>query len=148
MKIVEYNVDYLFDLHINFDKYPICKNNITLLHAMFEAGITKVILDDIGKALAIICVYMYHEGVAGVFIVPGIEAHTIKKRQFISGVLSLREELENIVRENKIRRIESLTMDDKKHNRWMEYLGFLAEGTKRSYGVNGEDFIMWSRLWV
>ncbi len=111
-------------------------------------GITGVIVDDDDKAVAIITVHIYHKGVAGIFIVPDKKAHAEKKKTFISSILFMRGILDEIVRKHNLRRVETLTIDDKKHNRWMEYLGFLADGTKRSYGLNGEDYIMWSKLWV
>ena len=148
MKTVDYNLDHLFGMHINFDKYPLCRGNIVFLDTILSNGISRTILSDDSVPLAVVSVMLIHPGVATVSIIPSVDAHDKNKHEFISGVLSLRDELENIVRVNKIRRLETLTMDDPKHNRWMQYMGFLPEGTKEQYGANGEDFIMWRRLWV
>ncbi len=148
MRIVDYTIDYLFDLDIDFAKYPLCKGNIVMLHNILEKGITYVVVTDGGTAIAVGSVMLYHPGVAGVYIIPSIDAHGKYKHAFIHGIFSLREELDNIARKYKLRRIETLTLDEEKHNRWMEYLGFLPEGKKEAYGVNGEDFIMWRKLWV
>lgn len=147
MDIVKYNLDHLFDLKVNYNKYPICNGNIVLLHNILNNGISKTFIVG-GVPIAIISVMLYHKGVAGIYIIPSKEAHAEHKNKFIKGVFSIREELENIVREYKLRRVETLCIDDKEHSRWMEYLGFLPEGKKESYGLNGEDYIMWSRLWV
>ena len=148
VNVIDYELDHLFDISIDFDKYPICQNNITILAQILQNGISRTILDDKGKPIAVISVMIIHNGVAIVYIIPSKEAHGSKRKSFISAILRLRSELEDIARENKLRRIETLTVKDEKHNRWMEYLGFVCDGTKQMYGVNGEDFNMWSRLWV
>lgn len=144
----DYELDHLLDMKVNYDKYPICQGNIVLLHRMILNGISKTILADDGEPLAIISVMIIHKGVATVYVVPSERAHTSKKFSFIKGVLALRDKLDEIVYANKIRRVETLCIKDEKHDTWMEYLGFLPEGTKTAYGVNGEDFVMWSKLWV
>lgn len=147
--VIDYKLDHLFDIDIDFDKYPICQNNITILAQIFQNGIiSKTILDDDGKPIAIVSAMLIHEGVACVHIIPSIEAHNSKRKSFISAILRLRSELEYIARKYKLRRIETLTIDDNKHNKWMERMGFVCDGTKQMYGLNGEDFNMWSRLWV
>ncbi len=148
IRAIDYKLEHLFDMHINFDKYPICKNRIVLLSTVLSNGITKTIISNGGEVLAIISVLIMHTGTATVSIIPSEKAHKDKKVSFIRGILSLRDELENIVRENNLRRIETASVDDEEHNRWMEYLGFSAEGIKQMYGINGEDFIMWAKLWV
>lgn len=148
VNVIDYELNHLFDIKIDFDKYPICQNNINILAQILQNGISKTILDGKGKPIAVVSVMIIHEGVACVHIVPSIEAHKEKRKSFISAILKLRSELEYIARKYKLRRIETLTVDDKKHNRWMEYLGFVCDGTKQMYGLNGEDFNMWSRLWV
>jgi len=147
VNVIDYELDHLFDMSINFDKYPICQNNITILAQIFQNGISRTILDDKEKPIAIISVMIIHEGVACVHIVPSVKAHKSKRKSFISAVLRLRSELEDIAREYKLRRIETLTVDDDKHNNWMEHMGFICDGTKQMYGINGENFNMWSRLW-
>ena len=119
-----------------------------VLSDILVRGTSKSILTDDGTVIAIISVFEIHEKCATVYIVPSEDAHGEHKTAFIKGVLSLKEELNFIMFAYGYNRIETLTMDDPKHNRWMQYLGFTADGTKRCYGLNGEDFIMWSRLWV
>jgi len=148
VNVIDYKLDHLFDIRIDFNKYPICKNNITILAQIFQNGISRTILDDENKPIAIMSAMLIHKGVACVHIVPSMEAHSSKRKSFISAVIALRGEFENIAREYNIRRVETLTIDDEKHNRWMGRMGFLYEGTKKMYGLNGEDYNMWSRLWV
>lgn len=148
MIVVDYASDHLIDLNINFDKYPICRGNLGILSDILANGVSKTILNDSGKVLAVISVFEIHPKVATVYIVPSEDAHGSDMRAFVRGVFSIRKELNCIVATKGYNRIETLTVNEEKHNRWMEYLGFTADGVKRCYGINGEDFIMWSRLWV
>lgn len=148
INVVDYELDHLFDIRIDFDKYPLCQNNIVILAQIFENGISKTILDDEGKPIAIMSAMIIHKGVACVHIVPSVEAHTSKRKSFISAIIALRSVFENLAREYGVWRVETLTIDDDKHNRWMQHMGFVCDGTKQKYGLNGEDFNMWSRLWV
>ena len=146
---IDYELDHLFDISIDFNKYPICQGNIDILAQIFHNGqYTKTIVDYDKKPIAIISGMLIHDRVACIHIVPSKEAHKLKRKSFISAILRLRKELEHMARKYKLRRIETLTIDDEKHNAWMRRMGFLYEGTKKMYGLNGEDYNMWSRLWV
>ena len=148
VNVIDYELNHLFDISIDFDKYPLCKDNIVILAQILQNGISKTILDGNKKPIAIMSAMLIHKGVACVHIIPSREAHKSKRKSFISAAIALRSEFESIAREYKVRRIETLTVDDDKHNRWMGYMGFVCDGTKQMYGINGEDFNMWSRLWV
>ena len=145
-KTAEYNLDYLLSMDVDFDKYPICRGNLTNLHCIMNNSITKVIIDGDDKALALISVMILHTGVATIFVIPSKDAHSLKKKTFIATVVSLRSTLDEIVKEHKLRRVETLTIDEEKHNTWMKFHGFQMEGVKRKYGINGEDYKMWSKL--
>ena len=45
VNVIDYKLDHLFDIRIDFDKYPMCQNNITILAQIFQTGISKTILD-------------------------------------------------------------------------------------------------------
>ena len=45
---------------------------------------------------------------------------------------------------SQYRRIQSVSKCDEFHYRWLSWLGFSAEGVLKSYGLEGEDMIMWS----
>lgn len=145
---IAYKTEHLFGMHINFDKYPMCRGNIVFLDTMIKSGISETILSHDGIPIAIISVMIIHPTLATIYIIPSTDAHSYEKFAFIRGVLKLRDRLNDVVRKYGLKRVETLTLADDKHTRWMEYLGFLPEGTKECYGLNGEDFIMWRKLWV
>lgn len=45
-----------------------------------------------------------------------------------------------------LRRMETISLDDALHNRWMKYLGFEKEGVKRKLFFD-KDYAMWGRIW-
>jgi hypothetical protein len=45
---------------------------------------------------------------------------------------------------SQYRRIHTVSKCDEFHYRWLSWLGFSAEGVLKSYGLEGEDMIMWS----
>ena len=82
MNIIDYNLDHLLKIDIDFDKYPIFHNNITVIANLLKQGITGTIIDSDNNPLAIISVLKLHEGVATVYIIPDKKAHTEKKKSF------------------------------------------------------------------
>ena len=118
MKIIDYNIDHLFDIRIDFNKYPMCKGNFSVLHFLISNGLAvRTILSDSNEVLGIISVILYHKGVAGIFIIPSTNAHDSQKHPFIKAILRLRKELEAIVRTYKLRRVKKLNIYEHKHNR-------------------------------
>lgn len=57
-----------------------------------------------------------------------------------------REWLEKLQKQYSIRRIDTVSLDDELHRRWMGFLGFENEGLKRKY-YGEHDYIMWGKLW-
>ena len=43
----------------------------------------------------------------------------------------------------KYRRIQATAKDDAFHNRWLSWLKFEREGVLKSFGLDGEDMVMW-----
>lgn len=46
-----------------------------------------------------------------------------------------------------LKRMETISLDDPLHNRWMTFLGFEKEGVKKQF-LNGADYAVWGKLWV
>ena len=61
---------------------------------------------------------------------------------------AIKTKLDEIAKEKNLRRVQSLINSNSEWGeRWMEHLGFRKEGMLRAYGPNGEDFIMFSRIY-
>lgn len=54
--------------------------------------------------------------------------------------------IESLASEQGIKRMETVTLTDKLHERWMKFLGFEIEGLKRKAFFDN-DYLMWGRLW-
>ena len=128
VNIIDYELDHLFDISIDFNKYPLCQNNITILAQIFQNGISRTVLDNNGKPIAIISVMLLHKGVACVHIVPSIEAHKSKRKSFISAILKLRSEGKTI------REIQRVTFywDKNNHKKFVSvgYIHKILKGDK------------------
>ena len=46
----------------------------------------------------------------------------------------------------KYRRIQATAANDKFHARWLSWLGFDREGVLKSFGLDGEDMVMWGMV--
>jgi len=57
------------------------------------------------------------------------------------------EWIDEVAKKTSAKRMETVTLNDDLHIRWMEFLKFEKEGIKRKM-LNGMDYIMWGRLWV
>ena len=47
----------------------------------------------------------------------------------------------------KLHRVQIMVNDTPALNRWAEVLGFTKEGVLRKYGLNGENQVMYSKIW-
>ena len=46
----------------------------------------------------------------------------------------------------KFHRIQVTAVDDAKHNRWLQWLGFECEGVLKKYSINKLDYKMWAKM--
>jgi hypothetical protein len=57
--------------------------------------------------------------------------------------------VEQLQQREHLRRLEAtVEMTDSVALRWAQVMGFRPEGLLRSYGPNGEDYLMMARVWV
>ena len=103
-------------------------------HVILRDDVEKLTLEDNGEVVAIIGMYNYWgRNWYGFFLMKdGVELSHIKELKRIMF------ELINI---KGMLRLETLSEDCPVINRWMEFLGFDCEGTKRQY-INGKDYKM------
>lgn len=97
----------------------------------------KTVLSEDGKPLGIIGLVPTLPGACEVFIVASEDQMDYP----ISFARAVRRELLEI--KPKYRRIQAVTTHDLTHQRFIEWLGFLKEGTLKKYGLKGNDMIMW-----
>lgn len=58
---------------------------------------------------------------------------------------AVKRNLQTLIDDDKMHRIQVTAIDDNRHNRWLEWLGFKCEGVMKNYSYQKQDFKMWSR---
>lgn len=109
--------------------------------AALEGSIAEVAIAD-GIPVCAYGIAPYLGDMAEVWLIPSVYT----KDYAVKLARDTREWLEEMHIDLKIRRMETLCLDDDLHNRWMAFLGFECEGVKRQY-YNGVDYKMWGRIW-
>ena len=93
----------------------------------------------------IICcggVIPFLSGNAVIWLVPSVYITQYQKtfqKELQKWLFQVREDL-------ALQRMETECVADELHDRWMTYLGFTKEGTKKKY-FNGVDYNVWGRIW-
>ena len=99
----------------------------------------KRTLEVNGKVQAVICFNCYEDNnYTGFFLI----ANDFNPRN----IVFLKNEINKLADELKAERLETLSLDDDRINRWHKSLGFELEGTKRKF-KKGKDFNIWAMLW-
>lgn len=95
-----------------------------------------------GRVVACFGALLMDDGKAELWQIPSVyvEQYIVKYARYT------REWLEKIQKQYNIRRMDTVSLDDRLHKRWMQFLGFEQEGLKRKY-YNEHDYIMWGKLW-
>jgi len=58
---------------------------------------------------------------------------------------AVKKNLERLIETHRLHRVQVTAVDDAKHKRWLEWLGFTCEGVMKNYSYQKQDFKMWSR---
>ena len=94
----------------------------------------------------IVCCYginPYLDGVADIWLLPSIY---VEEKHGMAVARGAREFLANMKEDLGLRRMETTCLADDLHDRWMTFLGFEKEGTKKQY-YGGKDYHVWGKLW-
>ena len=105
----------------------------------FNGGCITCMID--GRILYIAAYYPLHRGVYEVFVLSSIYVSKYPKtfhREIVSWLEHLRNE------EPDVHRFQTHSIADDKHDRWMERLGFVCEGTLKQYTSEKEDRRLWA----
>lgn len=98
--------------------------------------VQKLTLEDNGKVIAIIGMFNYWENNwIGFFLID----KDIKPRN----IKELKRTLYKLIEEKKPARLETNSMDCPTINKWMKFMGFECEGTRRKF-MYDKDYKMWS----
>lgn len=110
--------------------------------ALAERGICNTIIYD-GRILGVIGYVHLFPDVVEVFILPSkyISQYGL---MFAREVQRLQRSIEVSV---PIRRMQTASIADKLHDRWMNFLGFTCEAEEMKNFVNGTTYRLWARVY-
>ena len=95
-----------------------------------------------GKILGAMGFLEMWPGVCEVWVIPSkyIEQYGVVFARVI------KKNLNNLIEVHNLHRIQVTAIDDPRHNRWLEWLGFTCEGVMRNYSYQKQNLKMWSRV--
>lgn len=141
-KIIPFNVGHLTVID-TFDDEDVTKlaNWQDRLSDISEYGIAFTLLID-GRV--IVCGGIVHgvPGVAACWLLPSLYINDYSH----AAAKAVRTVLDDLIEAYQLRRLETGCQNDKRHTKWMEFLGFEAEGVQRCAGVAGGDLMMWAKV--
>lgn len=85
--------------------------------------------------------YEFMPGILQVWAIPSTNIH-IHLKEYIRVYRDLMQIY--FEEDSKIRRVQTWSVDDDLHNRWMEHVGFECEGTMKNFSHTGRDYKMWA----
>lgn len=101
-----------------------------------------------GVPLALGALNIVRPGIALAWLLH-LEENRIPADKALRVVREIRKQLARIAKQEDVFRIQATNiMADARSGRFLEALGFQAEGILRSYGPNREDHVMWSIIYA
>lgn len=110
------------------------------LLTIFEQGLAFTGMID-GRLISCGGLLLKPFGNADIWQIPSVYVKDVK----LSYCKVIRKWIEEQAQELALNRLETISLDDGLHDRWMRFIGFEKEGVKRRY-IKGKDYAMWGRL--
>lgn len=142
-RIIPYRPDYFDLLEIRereIQSMGVIGDAKKRMDVLSQTGNCFIMLFD-GRLLGVVGWFEFWPGVCEVFVLPTI----YMSKAGLVFARAIKKHLYNLEKVKKFQRIQVMAVKDKRHTRWLTWLGFNIEGTLKKYGPNGEDFLMWAR---
>jgi hypothetical protein len=144
MTIVIFETHHLFQMELReaekrrLEADPRYIDKIVALSS-FGVGVT---LQRNGVTLGVCGYYEMWPGVYEVWAFPSVHV----ERYAMIYLRTVKRYVESIIATHPVKRLQTTSVADTKHNRWMRFLGFTCETPQgmRNYSVLNETFNMWS----
>ena len=109
------------------------------LEALQQLSTAGTIIYD-GRILGVMGYVEMWRGTCEVYVLPSeyIKEYGLVFARIIKSNLKMLREVQ------KFHRIQVTAVDDDKHKRWLEWLGFKCEGVLKKYSINQQDYKMWA----
>jgi len=139
MKVIPFKAEHLKVMDIRNHEDRLLAND-GILQCLENSFADTIIID--GRVVASRGVAPSFDGVADIWLIPSVYLENHAATALRSAILWVEEMQQDF----GLRRMETVCIDDRLHNRWMTALEFECEGIKRQY-YKGKNYKMWSRLW-
>lgn len=101
-----------------------------------------------GKPVAIGALNVARQGVGMAWLLQ-MNQSAIPKDKALVVVREIKKQLKRVAKQEELFRIQATCVaDDTRGGRFLQTLGFQAEGVLRQYGPDKEDHIMWSTIYA
>jgi hypothetical protein len=136
-KIINFKVEHLDCMDMRSHEEQFNKDNFKPLEG--ELSFTGII--D-GRIISCGGLKMYSQTGAEIWQIPSVYVgqYVLVYARYIKRWLN------DSVQALGLNRVETVSIDDDLHNRWMLFLGFKKEGVKRKFLFN-KDYAVWGRVW-
>lgn len=134
-KIVPFKMAHLDIIEIREHEQQIL--DLNKLNIIADMGNCFTFICD-GRIITVYGFYFDMPGVLQVFLIPSIYVKQYAKTflKYIKSTIQIPKVLE-------AHRVQTISRANEETDRWMEYLGFVCEGTLINY-IMGEDYRMWA----
>ncbi len=107
--------------------------------AMLSIGVSNTLIHD-GKVLAIVGAYTLWPGVLEVWVVPS----RYVTQYSLTYLKSIKKYVKTLQDGFQPHRMQTQSLNNELHDRWMGFLGFTKEGIMRKFGTDKQDYALWS----
>ncbi len=107
--------------------------------AMLSIGVSNTLTHD-GRILAIVGAYTLWSGVLEVWVVP---SHYVTQYPFVY-LKYVKKYVQTLLNGYQPHRMQTQSLNNALHDRWMDFLGFTKEGIMKQFGADKQDYALWS----
>lgn len=117
-------------------------NGFNAAKAFTDMGQAVTIVDD-AVILAVVTWYSSRAGVLDIGMFASEEINS-RAREYLRFAKTNFVLFLSMIKDDNIRRIQTLSYAEAKHDVWMKWLGFTCEGTLKKFACDGSDMRIWA----
>lgn len=132
----------LFEMrHSELTRLDADPKSLEKMVALANFGVGGTMFHD-GRVLAIIGYFELWPGVMEVWAFPSVYV----EQYAMIYLRTVKRYVNQILETHSVHRLQTTSLADDVHDRWMMFLGFTCEGTMVKHSVDKRDYRMWARI--
>ncbi len=141
MKLIPTKIDHFDLLELRPEESNLTQNyfGVEKAKALVDLSMANTLMDD-GRIIAIVGFYELWQGVYELWAVPSVH---IEKHP-VAYVRQVKRYVKQIYENFGAHRLQTTSIANHKHDKWMEALGFSYEGTLAKFGPDMLNYRMWA----